>query len=283
MKAFILCGGQGTRLREHTEVRPKPMVEIGGRPIVWHVMKGYSHHGITDFVLCLGYKAAVIKEYFLNYSAMMTDFTVCLGKRSTVEFHADAADEQWTVTLADTGEQTMTGGRVARAARYLADDDDLFLVTYGDGVSDVDIGALVAYHKSHGKLATLTGVRPPSRFGELQCAGDHVLAFSEKPTVGQGLINGGFFCFNRDFLRYLSDGSDCVLEREPLETCARDGQLRVFKHEGFWQCMDTYRDWMGLESQWQSGQAPWRVWEGSRKVDTPLSMKLFQHVNAPAA
>jgi len=260
MKAFILCGGHGTRLREHTEVRPKPMVEIGGRPIVWHVMKGYSHYGINDFVLCLGYKAAVIKEYFLNYNAMTTDFTVCLGKRSALEFHEATAEERWTVTLADTGEETMTGGRVSRAARFLAD-DDIFLVTYGDGVSDVDVGELIDYHKSHGKLATLTGVRPPSRFGELQCAGETVLSFSEKPTLGQGLINGGFFCFSRDFLRYLSDSSDCVLERDPLESCARDGQLRVFKHDGFWQCMDTLRDKNYLERLWQSGESPWRTWD----------------------
>ena len=282
MKAFILCGGQGTRLREYTEVRPKPMVEIGGRPIVWHVMKGYSHYGINDFVLCLGYKAAVIKEYFLNYNAMMTDFTVCLGKRSALDFHEATAEEHWTVTLADTGEETVTGGRVARAARFLAD-DDVFLVTYGDGVSDVDIGGLIDYHKSHGKLATLTGVRPPSRFGELQCAGETVLSFSEKPTLGQGLINGGFFCFSRDFLRYLSDSSDCVLERDPLESCARDGQLRVFKHDGFWQCMDTYRDWMSLEAQWQSGDAPWKTWGGPRKAESLPNMKLFKHPDSAAA
>ncbi len=181
MKAFILCGGQGTRLREHTELRPKPMVEIGGRPIVWHIMKGYSQHGITDFVLCLGYKAAIIKEYFLNYKAMMTDFTVKLGQRHSIELHeAASVEEAWRVTLADTGEETMTGGRVLRASKYLQNDDDLFMVTYGDGVSDVDLSALIEFHKSHGKLATLTGVRPPSRFGELKCEGNQVLAFSEK-------------------------------------------------------------------------------------------------------
>lgn len=263
MKAVLLCGGQGTRLREHTELRPKPMVEIGGRPILWHIMKGYSHHGITDFVLCLGYKADVIKGYFLNYNAMMSDFTVSLGRRSTVELHEfSTIEEHWRITLADTGEETMTGGRVHRASRYFAT-DDTFLVTYGDGVADIDIGGLLAFHRSHGKLATLTGVRPPSKFGELQCSGDQVLSFSEKPTGGQNLVNGGFFCFEREFLRYLSPAADCILEREPLEACARDGQLCVYEHTGYWQCMDTFRDWMHLESLWKSGHAPWKVWGGS--------------------
>ena len=266
MKAILLCGGQGTRLREHTELRPKPMVEIGGRPILWHIMKGYSHYGITDFVLCLGYKAAVIKEYFLNYNAMMSDFTVSLGRRSTIDIHQfSSIEEHWRVTLADTGEDTMTGGRVHRASRYFGD-DETFLVTYGDGVADIDIGKLLAFHRRHGKLATLTGVRPPSKFGELQCFGNNVLSFSEKPTGGQNLVNGGFFCFERDFLRYLSPSTDCILEREPLESCARDGQLCMYEHAGYWQCMDTFRDWMHLESLWKSGHAPWKVWgdpEGS--------------------
>ena len=265
MKAFILCGGQGTRLREHTELRPKPMVEIGGRPIVWHIMKGYTQHGITDFVLCLGYKAAVIKEYFLNYHAMMTDFTINLGHRHRLELHeAASVEESWRVTLADTGEDAMTGARVKRASKYMENDDDVFMVTYGDGVSDVDIGALLEFHRSHGKLATLTGVRPPSRFGELNCEGNNVVSFSEKPPLGQGLINGGFFCFQRDFLRYLSDSKNCVLERDPLETCAADGQLCLYEHLGFWQCMGTYRDWMTLDAQWQSGEAPWKTWKSGK-------------------
>lgn len=263
MKAVILCGGQGTRLREHTDLRPKPMVEIGGRPILWHILKSYSHYGVTDFVLCLGYKANVIKEYFLNYNAMMTDFTVSLGKRSTVDIHEmSSIEENWKITLADTGEDTMTGGRVHRASRYFVS-DETFLVTYGDGVSDIDISQLIRFHTSHGKLATLTGVRPPSKFGELQCSGNMVRSFSEKPTGGQSLVNGGFFCFQRDFLRYLSSESDCVLERDPLEKCARDEQLCVYEHEGFWQCMDTYRDWTILNSMWKSGDAPWKTWNDS--------------------
>lgn len=262
MKAFILCGGQGTRLREHTEVRPKPMVEVGGKPIVWHIMKGYSQHNVDEFVLCLGYKAAVIKDYFLNYKAMTSDFTVRLDRNDNIELHDESASiESWKITLADTGEETMTGGRVKKASKYLDNHDDIFMVTYGDGVSDVDISKLLKFHKAHGKLATLTGVRPPSRFGELKCSGNQVLAFTEKPILGQGLINGGFFCFHRDFLRYLPDSSGCILEREPLESCAKDGQLCVFEHDGFWQCMDTYRDWQSLEAHWQSGDAPWKTWD----------------------
>lgn len=277
VKALILCGGQGTRLREHTELKPKPMVEVGGRPILWHIMKCYSHYGVTDFVLCLGYKSAVIKEYFLNYNAMMTDFTISLGKSSTIEIHkASMIEEHWRVTLADTGEDTMTGARVNKAASYL-DDEETFLVTYGDGVADIDIGELIAFHRSHGKLATLTGVRPPSKFGELQCTGNSVLSFSEKPTGGQSLVNGGFFCFQREFLRYLSSHTDCVLERAPLESCARDGQLHVYEHDGFWQCMDTFRDWTTLESMWKSGKAPWKVWSDPKEADVlpihPLSQR----------
>ena len=259
-KAIILCGGQGTRLREHTELRPKPMVEIGGRPILWHIMKLYAGHGITDFILCLGYKAGMIKEYFLNYQAMNCDFTVELGRGGGIELHgASGDDERWRVTLADTGEETMTGARVRRAARYLDDRDENFMVTYGDGLADVNLRAVLEFHEEHGRLATLTGVRPPSRFGELQCDGQRVVAFSEKPAVGQGLINGGFFCFRRGCLEYLSDDAGCVLERAPLESCAAAGELCVFEHSGFWQCMDTYRDWQSLEAQWKSGRAPWKV------------------------
>ena len=261
MKAIILCGGQGTRLREHTELRPKPMVEIGGRPILWHIMKLYAFHGITDFVLCLGYKANVIKDYFLNYKAMNCDFTVELGTKKEVTVHGSTQEQEpWRVTLADTGEETLTGARVLRAAKYL-DKDDSFLVTYGDGLSDVNLCAVLDFHRSHGKIATVTGVRPPSRFGEMLVDGNRVTAFSEKPQVGQGLINGGFFCFQREFIKYLEKYPDAMLERGPLESCTTDGQLCVFEHEGFWQCMDTYRDWQSLEAQWQSGTAPWNVWQ----------------------
>lgn len=273
MKAIILCGGQGTRLREHTEVRPKPMVEIGGRPVVWHIMKLYAFHGITEFILCLGYKAHVIKDYFLNYRAMNCDFTVTLGDTGGIQLHDESdGHEGWKVTLADTGEETMTGARVLRAAKYLDDTDDTFMVTYGDGLSDVNLRAVLDFHRTHGRCATLTGVRPPSRFGELQLEGNRVVSFSEKPQVGQGLINGGFFCMDRRFLRYLDSDPTCILERRPLEACAADGELCVFEHHGFWQCMDTYRDWQSLEAQWVAGNAPWNVWRfrPGRTAETAL-------------
>jgi len=268
MKTMILCGGQGTRLREQTEFRPKPMVEIGGRPILWHIMKLYAFHGITEFILCLGYKAHVIKEYFLNYQAMNCDFTVDLGRKDGIRLHgANPAEESWRVTLADTGEDAMTGTRVARAAKYLDDDDETFMVTYGDGLSNVNIRAVIEFHREHGDLATLTGVRPFSRFGELMCDEHRVTSFSEKPQIGQGLVNGGFFCFQRGFLDYLSEAPNCILERTPLEACAADGELHAFEHTGYWQCMDTYRDWQSLEAQWQSGNAPWEIWRLPTLVD----------------
>jgi glucose-1-phosphate cytidylyltransferase len=260
MKVMILCGGMGTRLRELTEIRPKPMVEVGGRPILWHIMKIYAHYGMRDFVLCLGYKGAMIKEYFLNYEAMNSDVSIELGSNQGVVFHDQTHNEAgWRVTLTDTGDGTSTGGRIARAARYL-DDSTTFAVTYGDGVTDVNLSAALEYHRSMGRLATLTGVRPPSRFGEVVASGGIVQAFSEKPQVSEGLINGGFFFFTRDFLRYLSSDAGCILERGPLERCAADGQLSVYPHDGYWQCMDTLRDWESLQSQWESGVAPWKVW-----------------------
>lgn len=262
MKAIILCGGQGTRLREHTELRPKPMVEIGGRPILWHIMKLYAHHGIREFILCLGYKASMIKEYFLNYEAMNLDFTVELGKADSIHFHDRKHEESgWSVTLSYTGETTMTGGRILQAARYLGRKGGTFCVTYGDGVANVDLGAVLAFHRSTGGMATITGVRPPSRFGELEVKGTLVTKFCEKSQVGSGLISGGFFFFEPDFLNYIPQNDDCFLEREPLERCADDGQLHVYEHTGFWQCMDTYRDWELLERLWQSGKAPWKVWK----------------------
>jgi glucose-1-phosphate cytidylyltransferase len=259
MQVMILCGGLGTRLRELTEVRPKPMVEVGGRPILWHIMKLYAHYGMTDFVLCLGYKGSMIKEYFLNYEATNSDFTVELGRRNGIELHGKPHGESgWRVTLADTGERAMTGARISRAAKYL--DDQTFAVTYGDGVTDADLQNGLAFHRSHGGLATLTGVRPPSRFGELTSFDGRVTAFSEKPQIAQGLINGGFFFFERGFLNYLSDDDNCVLERAPLERCAADRQLFVFSHPGYWHCMDTLRDWESLQKQWEEGNAPWKVW-----------------------
>jgi glucose-1-phosphate cytidylyltransferase len=261
-KVLILCGGQGTRLREYTELIPKPMVEIGGRPILWHIMKSYAHFGITDFILCLGYKAHVIKEYFLNYEAMNSDFTIGLGKNKSVVFDGDTHSEDgWKVTLVFTGEAAMTGARIKRAARYLGPAQETFCVTYGDGLADVNLGALLAFHKSHGELATVTGVHPPSRFGELETRARRVTAFSEKPTIAQGRVNGGFFCFEPGFLEYLSEEDNCVLERAPLERCTREGKLMVYEHDGFWQCMDTYRDWEVLDRVWRQGRAPWKVWK----------------------
>jgi glucose-1-phosphate cytidylyltransferase len=236
------------------------MVEIGGRPILWHIMKLYAFYGVREFVLCLGYKANVIKEYFLNYKAMNSDFTIKLDEPDGIALHGSDTDDSWQVTLADTGENTMTGARILRAARYL-DDDDTFMVTYGDGVSDVNLEELLRFHRQNGMMATLTGVRPPTRFGELRIEDNHVVSFAEKPKNDGGLINGGFFCFEREFLRYFDDTPGCMLEASPLERCASDGNLGVFEHQGFWQCMDTYRDWQNLEAQWQSGEAPWNVWD----------------------
>lgn len=258
MKVVILCGGQGTRLREETEFRPKPMVEIGGRPILWHIMKIYAHYGFREFVLCLGYRGTMIKDYFLNYEAMNNDFTICLGKLGAVAYHGEHDEQDYRVTLADTGLSTMTGGRLRRVARYL--DGPTFLFTYGDGLADVDLGALVAFHRSHGKLATLTTVRPLSRYGVLRLTdGDRVAEFAEKPRVEQGWINAGFCVFQRQVLDYL-EGDQCILEREPLERLAREGQLMAFRHEGFFFAMDTYREYQYLNELWASGQAPWKVW-----------------------
>lgn len=257
MQTMILCGGMGTRLREETEYRPKPMVEIGGRPILWHIMKLYASQGFTDFIVCLGYKGDRIKEYFLNYEAMNTDFTIELGQ-PRLDYHAEHGEGGWRVTLVDTGIETMTGARVKRAARYLT--GDRFMLTYGDGVSDVDVRSLVSFHDRSGAVGAVTGVRPSSRFGELLASGDRVRQFSEKPQTHAGLINGGFFVFTRDILRYLDDDPGCVLEREPLERLAQDNQLAVFEHHGFWQCMDTYRDFQLLNQLWDSGKAPWKRW-----------------------
>ena len=260
MRAMILCGGMGTRLREQTETRPKPMVEVGGQPILLHVMRLYAHHGVREFVLCLGYKGQVIKEYFLDFEAMRSDFTLEIGTAGgAIEYHREGLEELgFKVTLAETGETSPTGARVLRGARYL--DGGTFAVTYGDGVSDVDLTAALAFHRAHGKLATVTGVRPPSRFGEIEHDAGRVREFNEKPQATSGLINGGFFFFEPGFLDYLRASPDTMLEREPLERCVRDGQLMVYEHRGFWQCMDTFRDWEHLEALWRSGSAPWKVW-----------------------
>ena len=258
MQVIILCGGKGTRLREETEYRPKPMLPIGPRPILWHIMKYYAHHGHTDFVLCLGYKGQMIKDYFLNYRFTASDITVRLGEKGKITFHDASQEENWSVTLADTGEDTMTGGRLQRVKKYVT--DDLFLMTYGDGVGNVNLAALLKFHKAHGKIATLTGVRPPGRFGELNTNGDRITEFNEKPQTTAGVINGGFFVFSRKFFDYLNDDPGLILEQSPLQRAAADGQLMCFRHEGFWQPMDTFREFDLLNNLWNAGKAPWKVW-----------------------
>lgn len=257
IKVVILCGGRGTRLREETEIKPKPMVNIGGKPIIWHIMKIYSHHGLKDFIFCLGYKGEMIKDYFLNYEEMNSDFTIELGT-GTKQIHTNHTEKDWKVTLADTGEEAQTGSRVKKIEKYI--DCDIFMVTYGDGVADIDIRKLLKFHQAHGKIATVTGVRPSSRFGELVSKNNKVVKFHEKPQVSEGLINGGFFVFQKKFLKYLAEGDDCYLEREPLETLAEEGQLMVYKHAGFWQCVDTYRELELLNELWQKSRPPWKVW-----------------------
>jgi glucose-1-phosphate cytidylyltransferase len=256
MKVVILAGGTGTRLAEETSVRPKPMVEIGAKPILWHIMKTYSHYGFDEFIIALGYKGYVIREYFSNYFLHNADVTFDLASNE-MTVH-EAAVEPWRVTLVDTGVDTMTGGRIARLASYLS--DETFMLTYGDGVADVDIGALLESHRAHGLEATVTAVQPQGRFGALELAADsRVERFAEKPAGDGAWINGGFFVLEPAVLERMS-GDDCTLEREPLEGLAADGQLAAFRHEGFWQPMDTLRDKRELERLWESGQAPWQVW-----------------------
>jgi glucose-1-phosphate cytidylyltransferase len=256
MKTVILAGGLGSRLGEETAVRPKPMVEIGGRPIIWHIMKIYSAHGLNDFVICLGYKGYMIKEYFANYFLHMSDVTFDLaGNGMTV--HQNYA-EPWRVTLVDTGAETQTGGRLKAVRRYLDEGED-FCFTYGDGVADVDIGALVAFHKGHGRRLTMTAVTPPGRFGAVDMDGDRVVSFLEKPPGDGGRINGGFFVAHPSVLD-LVEGPGTYWEREPMEALARAGQLMAWRHDGFWAAMDTLRDKTVLEAHWASGAAPWKVW-----------------------
>jgi glucose-1-phosphate cytidylyltransferase len=260
MKVVILCGGRGSRIRDANELLPKPMLPIGGKPILWHIMKLYAHHGFDRFVLCLGYRGWLIKEFFLNYSAMTNDVVVQLGPNRAVEISGDRNEEAWNVTLAETGEAADTGGRVIAVRRYV-ENDDLFLLTYGDGVADVDLRALVDFHRAHGKIATVTAVRPPGRFGELGIAGDVVSEFNEKPQASGGFINGGFFvCDARRIWKYLEGGPLMVLEQEPMRSLAADGELVAFRHAGFWQPMDTLREYTMLNEMWDSGRAPWKVW-----------------------
>lgn len=256
MKAIILAGGLGTRISEETHVKPKPMVEIGGKPILWHIMKMYSAHGVNDFVICCGYKGYVIKEYFANYFLHMSDVTFDMANNQ-MEVHQRKA-EPWRVTLVDTGDDTMTGGRLKRVAEYVKD-EEAFCFTYGDGVADVDISALIAFHRKHGRAATVTAVQPPGRYGALKMEDDLVAGFTEKPRGDGGLINGGFFVLSPDVLP-LIEGDHISWEMEPLETLARKGDLMAFRHMGFWQPMDTLREKRMLESLWETNKAPWRVW-----------------------
>jgi glucose-1-phosphate cytidylyltransferase len=257
MKVVILCGGLGTRLREETEYRPKPMVPIGGRPILWHIMKTFAHYGHKDFILCLGYKGEVIKDYFRNYHWNTSDVTLRLGRTPKIVYHTTHEEEDWTVTLLDTGLETQTGGRLRRAMAHI--DSPTFLFTYGDGLTDSDINKTIEFHQQHGAVATLTAVRPTGRFGELALDGQTITAFREKPAKENAFISGGYFVFNREIERYL-DNDACVLERKPLEQLAREGQLKAYCHAGFWQCMDTFREQELLNKIWNSGQAPWKVW-----------------------
>jgi glucose-1-phosphate cytidylyltransferase len=257
MKAVILAGGLGTRLSEETSVRPKPMVEIGGKPILWHIMKMYSAHGINDFIICCGYKGYLIKEYFANYFLHSSDVTFNM-RENTMKVH-DKRAEDWNVTLVDTGDSSMTGGRLRRVADYVRD-EEAFCFTYGDGVGDVDISATIAFHKQHGKAATLTATYPPGRFGALDIKQGQVLNFKEKPKGDGAMINGGFFVLSPQVLEYLVDDST-VWEQEPLMGLAADGQLMAHEHPGFWQPMDTLHDKNLLEKLWQNGKAPWKSWE----------------------
>jgi len=257
MKAVILAGGLGTRLSEETIVKPKPMVEIGGKPIIWHIMKQYSAHNINDFIICCGYKGYVIKEYFANYFLHMSDVTFDL-QQNKMQVHNMRA-EPWNVTLVDTGDNSMTGGRLARVAEYVRN-EEAFCFTYGDGVSDIDISQTIKFHYSHGKLATLTATYPPGRFGALDIENNLVKNFKEKPKGDGGLINGGFFILSPDVLNYI-DGDSCIWEQSPLNKLAEERQLMAYEHNGFWQPMDTLRDKIYLESLWNEGKAPWKVWE----------------------
>ncbi len=260
IKTVILAGGQGTRLKEETEFKPKPMVQVGGYPILWHILKIYSHFGFRDFIICLGYKGDIIKDYFINYEYMSNDVTVSLGQTNGIQIHSqDKGLANCNITLANTGLNNMTGSRTKQVEKYV--DSDLFFLTYGDGLSKIDLKALLEFHRSHGKLATVSGVYPPSRFGELVEENNQVVNFFEKPQTHSGCINGGFFVFNKGVFDYLSVDESCILEYGPMEQLVKDKQLMVFKNNDFWQCMDTQRDMNYLNDLWNSGNPPWRVWE----------------------
>ncbi len=258
MKVVILCGGYGTRIRDVTDDIPKPMIPIGRLPILWHIMKYYASYGHNEFVLCLGYKSHVIKDFFLNYEAHTKDFTIQLGRNDQITFHTEHQESEWRVTLAETGLSAMTGARVQRIRKYVGDDD--FLLTYGDGVGDIDVDALVRFHKSHGRALTVTGVRPPGRFGELKQDQGVITEFNEKPQASGGRISGGFFVASPKLFDYLNDDEGLVLEQDPMRHLVKDRQLMVFEHEGFWQPMDTAREYQLLNSLFNQGEAPWVRW-----------------------
>lgn len=260
LKVVILCGGQGTRIRDVNEDLPKPMLPIAGLPILWHIMKYYSVFEYTDFILCLGYKGLSIKNFFLNYESYTRDLTITLGSKPKVDYHTLHEEDDWRITLAETGLLTMTGGRVSRIKKYIADDDH-FLLTYGDGVGNVDIDSLVDFHKSHGRILTVTGVRPPGRFGELKAdSSGTVTEFNEKPQASGGRISGGYFVCRKEVFSYLNDSENLVFEQEPMRKLVNDGELKVYEHDGFWQPMDTYRDYALLNSLHDKGEAPWVKW-----------------------
>ena len=258
MQVVILCGGMGTRIKEETEYRPKPMIEIGGKPILWHIMKTYSYYGFNSFILCLGFKGFMIKQYFFNYELLNNDFTIQLGSNKNVRIYNNHNESNWKVTLAETGTKAMTGARVKRIEKYV--DTEIFMLTYGDGIADINIKELLDFHKSHGKIGTVSGVYPQARFGELTIDNSMVTSFDEKPQIKDGHINGGYFVFNREFFEYLDEDDECVLEKKPLEKLAVDRELMVYSHKGFWQCVDTYRDLMLLNKMLRENQTPpWKI------------------------
>jgi glucose-1-phosphate cytidylyltransferase len=258
MQVVILCGGQGTRIRDVAEDIPKPMIPVGDRPILWHIMKGFAHHGFNEFILCLGHKSWVIKRYFLDNHLARSDISLDLNDPARIEIHSTDGMEDWHVTLAETGQEAMTGCRVKRIEKYIKGEH--FLLTYGDGLADVDIGALVRFHLQHGRTGTVTAVRPPGRFGEIEFEGQQVIEFSEKPLLSRGRINGGFFVFHRRFFNHVSDDAGLVLEKEPLIHLARDGELMAYMHDGFWQPMDNSREYRYLNDLWREGKEPWNTW-----------------------
>jgi glucose-1-phosphate cytidylyltransferase len=257
MKAVILAGGYGTRIRDVSSDIPKPMIPVGNSPILWHIMQQYAHHGIKEFILCLGYKGEVVKDYFLNHQKRQSDFTLSLSNQE-IQYHTNTISEDWKITFAETGLKTQTGGRFFRVKQYL-ENEETFMLTYGDGIGNIDIKSLLNYHKSHGKLMTVTGAHPPGRFGELEFDGNLVTGFNEKPQVTEGWISAGFFVCNRQMLEYLTPNEDLILEKEPIEKLVQDKQLMVYRHEGFWHPMDTSRDYQLLNQLWSEGKAPWKI------------------------